>query len=85
MCPAHVLTPHAIARVWIDKSEIRVRFLDAKWMWKQIHAGKFPLAYVDVPTDTVVTSSTEELRKFVSAHADDKEAFSVDYRLARVN
>ena len=76
---------HAIARVWIDKNEIRVRFLDAKWMWEQIHAGKFPLAYVDAPTDTVLTSSTEELRKFVSAHADDMAAFSDAYRLARVN
>jgi len=76
---------HAIARVWIDKNEIRVRFLDAKWVWEQIHAGKFPLSYVDVPTDTVLTSSTEELRKFVSAHADDTEAFSDAYRLVRVN
>jgi hypothetical protein len=76
---------HAMARVWIDKNEIRVRFLDAKWMWKQIHEGKFPLAYVDEPTDTVLTASTGELRKFVSAHADDTEAFSVGYRLARVN
>jgi hypothetical protein len=75
---------HAIGRIWAGKDEIKIRFLDAKWAWKQIHAGNFPLTYVDAPTDLVVTATTDQLRKFASDHADDKEAFSVEFRLIRM-
>lgn len=75
---------HAIARIWLDKDELMIRFLDEKWAWKQIHESKFSLSYVDAPTALVVTASTEELRKFVTTHADDKDAFSDEYRLFRV-
>jgi hypothetical protein len=75
---------HAIGRIWVDKDEIKIRFLDVKWAYKQIHAGNFPLAYVEIPTDLVITANTEQLRKFASAHADDKEAFSDEHRLVRM-
>jgi len=76
---------HAIAGIWLDKDEVRIRFLDEKWAWKQIHNSKFSLSHVEAPTALVVTATTEELRKFATEHADDKEVFSADFRLVRVN
>ena len=75
---------HAIARLWLDKDELRIRFLDEKWAWKQIHESKFTLSHVETPTALVVTASTEELRKFAREHADDQEAFSAEFRLIRM-
>jgi len=75
---------HTIARIWLEKDEIRIRFLDEKWAFKQIHDSKFSLSHVETPTDLVVTATTEELRKFAAEHADDKEAFSVEFHLTRV-
>lgn len=75
---------HAIARIWLDKDELRIRFLDEKWAWKQIHESKFTLSHVEAPTALVVTATTQELRKFAAEHADDKEAFSAEFRLVRM-
>jgi hypothetical protein len=75
---------HAIGRIWVENDDIKIRFLDAKWAYKQIHAATFPLTYVEVPTDLVVTATTEQLRKFVVDHADDKEAFSAEFHLVRM-
>jgi hypothetical protein len=75
---------HTIARIWLDKDVVRIRFLDEKWAFKQIHDGKFSLSHVETPTDLVVTATTEELRKFATEHADDKDAFSVEFQLIRV-
>jgi hypothetical protein len=75
---------HAIARIWLDRDELTIRFLDEKWARKQIHENKFSLSYVDTPTALVVTASTEDLRKFAAARADDRDAFSDEYRLFRV-
>jgi hypothetical protein len=75
---------HAIARVWLDKDELRIRFLDEKWAWKQVHAGNLNLPHVEAPTALVLTATTEELRTFAVEHADDKEAFSAEFRLIRV-
>jgi hypothetical protein len=66
---------HAMARIWLDKDELTIRFLDEKWAWKQIHESKFSLSCVDAPTALVVTASAEELRNFATTHADDKDAF----------
>lgn len=75
---------HLIARVWIEKNEVKMRFLDVEWVLDQVHAGKFPLARVETPNGLILTASTEELRKFLSVHADDKEAFAVETHLVRV-
>jgi len=75
---------HVIARIWPEKDELKIRFLDVKWAYKQIHENKFSLAHIDVPTELVVTATTEELRKFAGEHADDMEAFSAEYKLVRV-
>src|SRR6267142_1824262 len=60
---------HAIARIWLDKDDLRIRFLDEKWALNQIHEGKFTLSHFEAPTALVVTARTEELRKFAAEHA----------------
>jgi hypothetical protein len=47
---------HAIAGIWLDKDEVRIRFLDEKWAWKQIHNSKFSLSHVEAPTALVVSN-----------------------------
>jgi hypothetical protein len=75
---------HVFARIWVEKDEVNIHFLDGKWTWDQINAGKFQLPFVEAPGDFVLTANTQELRKFVEQHTADKDAFSDNYRLIRV-
>ncbi|HKT48426.1 MAG TPA: hypothetical protein VJP87_12945 [Candidatus Acidoferrales bacterium] len=83
--PYPAISAHAVARVWISKERVTIRVLDEKWARKQIALKKFPLAFLETPTDLAVTAKTEEMRQFVAQHADDKEAFSLNFDLARVH
>ena len=75
---------HIIGRIRLDKNEMTLSLLDEQWVSNQVDKGNFPLAQVKSPDGEVLFCTTEELRKFVSIHADDKEAFSFAWRLARV-
>ena len=76
---------HMIGRIRVDKNEIRTSLLDGKWISDEIKKGSFALAHVDTPDEVVLSAPTEDLRKFVAAHAEDKEAFSDEFSLSRVN
>jgi len=79
-----MIETHMIGRIWIEKDTVRIHFLNDDWVKKQIKAGKLTLAHAGPDNDPVLNASTAELRKFALEHADDKEAFSENYELARM-
>jgi hypothetical protein len=82
--PYPIIQSHAIGRIWIEKEVVRIHFLNDDWVKQQLKAGKLTLAHAGPDDDPVLNASTAELRKFALEHADDKEAFSENYELARV-
>ena len=55
---------------------MRIDFLSDQWTKDQAKAGKLPVTSVTGPQGQVVSATTDELRKFALAHAEDTEAFS---------
>jgi hypothetical protein len=82
--PYPVIESHMIGRIWIEKDQVRIHFLDEDWVKKQVKEGKLPLPYAGPADSPVLNASTDDLRKFASAHADDEEIFSENYELARM-
>jgi hypothetical protein len=62
---------------------MQIHFLDEEWVKKQAEAGTFSLPHLNVDGDQIITAQTDDLRKLIEAHADDKEALSVNYDLVR--
>ena len=84
LTPYPIIPAHAIARIWIDEHGARIHFLDNTWLEKQIKAGKLEIPYAAAPAGTVLTATTEQLRKFALQHAEDKEAFSLNFDMVKV-
>ena len=82
--PYPMVTGHAIGRIWVERDSLRIQLLDEAWVSKQVKAGTFELAHADVEERTILTATTEQLRKFALEHAEDKDAFSVNYDLTKV-
>jgi hypothetical protein len=72
--PFPTIPAHAIGRIWVDEGAVRWRLRDEAGVNKQVKAKNFQLAYADLSLGLVLTAPTDELRKFVTLHADDKEA-----------
>jgi hypothetical protein len=81
--PFPMITTHMIGRVWVEKDTLQLRFLDEDWVKKQAAAGAFSLPHLNVDGNQIITAQTDDLRKFIEAHADDKEALSVHYDFVR--
>ncbi len=81
--PFPVITTHMIGRVWLEKDTLQLRLLNDDWVKKQAEAGKLSLPHLNVDGDQIITAQTDDLRKFIEAHADDKEALSVNYDFVR--
>ncbi len=82
--PFPIISTHMLGRVWLEKDTLRIQFLSDDWVKKQVKAGTFSLAHVDQKGGSIVTAQTEELRKFMQAHADDTDALSEKYEFVRV-
>jgi hypothetical protein len=82
--PYPLLESYVFGRLSLNKDQARFDFLNDEWVQNNIKAGKLPLAFV--PTQNpVLSASTADLRKFALEHAEDQEAFSEVYSLAREN
>jgi hypothetical protein len=79
-----VVPTHAIGRIWIEKDALRIHFLKDDWAKDQSRVGKLALAHLDLDGYPLITANTEDLRKFVQAHAEDTDALSENYELERV-
>ena len=78
-----VISTHMMGRIWLTKDSLEIHFLKDDWVKAQVKAGAFPLANVDVEGSPILTAKTDDLRKFMQAHADDQEALSENYSLVR--
>ncbi len=82
--PFPTISGHVIGRIWLDENSVRIHILDEAWVVKQIKAGTLGLASTETPQGTVLIATTEQLRKFAVEHAEDKEAFSLNYDLIKI-
>lgn len=84
LTPLPGIPTHGIGRIWIEQDSLRIHFLKDDWVKDQAKAGTLMLAHLDLEGSPLVTATTDELRKFMQAHADDAEALSENYELKRV-
>jgi len=82
--PFPIISTHMVSRVWLDHETLQVRFLSDDWVKKQVKAGTFSLAHLDADGGMILTAGTEDLRKFMQAHAEDKDALSENFELKRI-
>jgi hypothetical protein len=83
LAPFPVMSVHMFGRVWLEGDTLEIHFLKDDWVKEQVKAGAFPLATLDVDGGPLLTAKTDELRKFMQEHADDKEALSDNYKFSR--
>jgi hypothetical protein len=82
--PLPAIATHGIGRIWIEKDSLRIHFLSDSWAKQQMTSGTLALAHLNVDGNALITATTEELRKFMVAHAEDADALSETYELKRV-
>ena len=83
LVPFPVVPSHMIGRVWLEKGTLEIHFLHDDWVKRQIEAGTFSLTHVDVGSSLILAAQTDDLRKFMQAHADDTEALSSNFQFVR--
>lgn len=81
--PFPAISANFIGRIRIEQDKVRLDMVEDTWVEKQVKAGTLPLSYIATPQGFVLTAKTDELRKFVVEHAEDKNIFSDSYELAR--
>lgn len=82
--PFPFITTHFIGRIWIEQDTLRIRFLSDDWIKKQTKANTLSLAHLETSQEQILTVSTEDLRKFMQAHADDYDALAEKFEFQRV-
>jgi hypothetical protein len=75
---------HGIGRIWLERDSLRIHFFKDDWTKDQMKAGTLTLAHLDVGGYPLITATTEDLRKFMQAHAEDTDALSENYELKRI-
>jgi hypothetical protein len=91
--PYPAIEGHVIGRVYLERDKMHIDFLSDKWVSDQAKARKLTLSSVrigdgtvfSIPDRIVLSATTEDLRKFVLQHAEDKEAFSDSFAFQRKN
>ena len=61
-----------MGRVWLEKDQLEIHLLKDDWVNAQIKEGSFSLSHLGENGDLILTGSTDELRKFMQEHAEDK-------------
>lgn len=74
---------HIFARVLIEGDKVSWLFLDDDWVKKQDKEDKLEIARVWSADGLLLSAESGDLRKFLSKHAEEKEAFSDYYLLTR--
>ncbi|MBS1840471.1 MAG: hypothetical protein JSS69_03950 [Acidobacteria bacterium] len=78
-----VVKAHIFARVSIEKDKLNWYFLDDSWVNNQDKEHKLEIASVRSSDGLLLSAESDDLRKFLSKHAEEKEAFSGYYLLTR--
>lgn len=71
----HLIRAHTSCRVWLQKNELRLDWLDEDWLKKAVESGKVTIAHAQAQDGLVVTAPTKELQQMVTRFAEDKDAF----------
>jgi hypothetical protein len=71
----HLIRAHTICRVWMQKDDLRLDWLDEDWLIKAVESGKVTIAHAQAEDGLVITAPTKELRQTVLKYAEDNEAF----------
>ncbi len=79
----HLVPGHSIAQFRLDKDELELRFLDNKWIKRMLDEKKEQIEHEHAAGTIVLTASSEDLQRFVAQYADDKDAFSCEFKLRR--
>ncbi len=83
LMPFPMIPVHMVGRVWLGKDSLEIHFLKDDWVKEEIKAGSLQLSHLGENGDMILTASTDELRKFMLEHAEDKDAFSDNYKFVR--
>lgn len=78
-----VMDTHMMGRVWLQRDTLEIRCLGDDWVKSRIKAGSFLLSHLGENGDLILTARTDELRKLMQEHAEDKQALSEDFKLVR--
>lgn len=79
----HLVSGHSIAQFRLDKDELELRFLDSKWIKRMVDEKKDQIEHEEAAGTVLLTGSSEDLQRFVSQYAEDKDAFSCEVKLRR--
>jgi hypothetical protein len=75
--PSLAVPAHMIARVWMEKEELRLQVLDSEWLRQKIRDTGVP--HLEVEDEQVIlTAPTQELQKFVLLYSAEPRAFESD-------
>jgi hypothetical protein len=74
--PFPVMQVHMMGRIWLEKDRVEIHFLKDSWVKDEIRAGSFGLPHLGENGDMILTAGTDDLRRFMEEHAEDKDALS---------
>ena len=71
-------TTHSIAKLFIRGNELELRILNGEFIKEQLNNGAAGVRYEkdDLFATTLITASSEELRRFLSKYGDDERLYS---------
>jgi hypothetical protein len=81
--PYPMITTHMMGRIELENDSLQIHLLGDNWVKKQVKAGTFSLACLDMGGGEILTAQPDDLRKFMQAHADDYGALSEEFRFTR--
>lgn len=81
---AHLLAVHSFFRLVPGQRSLETAPLDHDWLAAQLAGSPPALAFTRVDQFVILTAPTEDLRRFLAAHAADPKAFSHPVVLTRL-
>ena len=77
----HLIPAHLFVKAFKADEGLRLVAMDLEWLTRHLEANPGAISHVWRDKMPVLTASTEELRKFVSRHANDPLVFKNEIRL----
>lgn len=80
----HFFKVHTFSKISIDEDQLFIELFASSFIKELVSANRIRIKHEQTDDGTLITASTEELRKFVSKYADEEEAYedklSLTYR-----
>jgi hypothetical protein len=81
----NLIKAHTIYRVIIQSDAIRLAGMSYPWFYNNVVQKKVTVEHTWSDVTPVLTGSTDEVRKFISANASDSNFFAKDFILSRLS